>query len=94
MTNNVVLLRVGIDSGSGGSQSPLFDDGTFEYLPIPDGHGLDARTFGTHIGRHGRRLADYFPSGQRARIERQSMHFDPSSRRSRTATLARTSAAC
>ena len=28
-----VLIRVGIDSGCGGIQGPLFQDGTFEYIP-------------------------------------------------------------
>lgn len=37
----VALLRVGIDSGSGGMDGPLFADGTFEYLPIPDSTGVD-----------------------------------------------------
>jgi hypothetical protein len=33
---NVVLLRVGVDEGAGGIQGPLLEDGTFEYIPIPD----------------------------------------------------------
>ena len=40
----VVLLRVGIDTGSGGILGPLFSDGSFEYIPIPDcfaGRGVD-----------------------------------------------------
>ena len=32
----VILLRVGIDTGSGGIHGPLFKDGTFEYIPIQD----------------------------------------------------------
>lgn len=36
----VALLRVGIDSGSGGIDGPVFSDGSFEYLPIPDSDGL------------------------------------------------------
>ena len=40
----VVLLRVGIDTGSGGILGPLFSDGLFEYIPIPDSKGLDKRT--------------------------------------------------
>jgi len=31
-----MLLRVGIDSTTGGFVAPLFKDGTFEYIPIPD----------------------------------------------------------
>ena len=31
-----VLLRVGIDSGRGGIQGPLFKNGSFEFVCIPD----------------------------------------------------------
>lgn len=31
-----MLLRVGIDSTTGGFVAPLFQDGTFKYIPIPD----------------------------------------------------------
>lgn len=31
-----MLLRVGIDTGYGANAlSPIFDDGSFEYIPIP-----------------------------------------------------------
>ncbi|MDP9238223.1 MAG: hypothetical protein M3P30_12655 [Chloroflexota bacterium] len=73
----VALLRVGIDSGSGGGQGPLFRDGSFEYLPIPDGFGLDERTYGNTLGRHGRYLADYLAPSLRARLLHSSMHVDP-----------------
>lgn len=32
----ILFLRVGIDRGCGGTLSPRFDDGTFEYVPIPE----------------------------------------------------------
>jgi len=76
----VVLLRVGIDTGSGGIHGPLFNDGSFEYIPIPDrfgGNGVDRRTYGNTRGRKGRRLADYFPETRREKVFRQSIHFDP-----------------
>lgn len=76
----VVLLRVGIDTGSGGIHSPLFSDGSFEYIPIPDsfrGTGADQRTYGNTTGRGGRRLVDYFPEGRRESVCNQSIHFDP-----------------
>jgi len=53
----VVLLRVGIDTGSGGIHGPLFSDGSFEYIPIPDhfgGRGVDKRTYGNIRGNAGR----------------------------------------
>ena len=40
----VVLLRVGINTGCGGINGALFKDGSFEYIPIPDGGGVDDRT--------------------------------------------------
>jgi hypothetical protein len=76
----VVLLRVGIDTGSGGILGPIFPDGSFEYIPIPDGFratGVDNRTYGNARGRTGRPLIDYFPAGRRGKLENQSVHFDP-----------------
>ena len=77
MPMKVALLRVAIDSGSGGMQGPLFEDGTFEFIPIPDGSGLEARTYGNTAGRHGRKFIDYFPESRRSRMDKQSIHFDP-----------------
>jgi hypothetical protein len=76
---NVVLLRVGIDTASGGALGPLFADGSFEFIPIPDrwgpgGLGVDARTYGNVRGRHGRFLAEYLPL---AWMRQQPMHMDP-----------------
>jgi hypothetical protein len=72
-----VLLRVGIDTGSGGLHGPLFHDGTFEYIPIPDGFGLDSRTYGNITGRHGMNLIGFFPKSRREKMMNQSIHFDP-----------------
>jgi hypothetical protein len=76
----VVLLRVGIDTGSGGIHGPLFSDGSFEYIPIPDrfgSKGVDKRTYGNTRGRGGQSLADYFPEARREKVFDQSVHFDP-----------------
>jgi hypothetical protein len=76
----VVLLRVGIDTGCGGIHGPLFEDGSFEFLPIPDrfrGNGIDKRTYSNTSGKDGRKLVDYFPKARRERISGQSLHFDP-----------------
>ena len=73
----VVLLRVGVDTGEGGISGPLFADGRFELVPIPDARGLDTRTYGTTRGRHGRLLAEYFPPAKRAVRAAQAMHVDP-----------------
>jgi hypothetical protein len=71
----IALLRVGIDTGSGGIHGPLFSDGSFEYLPIPD--CVDKRTYGNTHDRRGRTLADYFPESRRERVFDQPVHFDP-----------------
>ena len=76
----VVLLRVGIDTGSGGIHGPLFNDGSFEYIPIPDrfgGKGVDHRTYATCLGRYGRALIEYFPEARRKSVFHQPVHFDP-----------------
>ncbi len=73
----VALVRVGIDTGAGGIHAPLFADGTFEYIPIPDRSCVDARTYGTLTGRRGRPLCDYFPRTWQARMACQPVHVDP-----------------
>lgn len=76
----VVLLRVGIDTGSGGILGPLFSDGSFEYIPIPDRfrrRGVDSRTYGNSYGQNGRALIEYFPGSLHKRLFDQSIHFDP-----------------
>ena len=73
----VVLLRVGIDTGSGGIVGPLFSDDSFEFIPIPDGWRIDARTYGNTRGRHGKLLSDYFSVGMRERMRQRPMHVDP-----------------
>jgi hypothetical protein len=73
----VAMLRIGIDSGSGGMQGPLFDDGSFDYLPIPDGFGIDERTYGNTSNLTRRKLVEYFPASRRVAMSDRSIHFDP-----------------
>ena len=76
----VVLLRVGIDSGSGGIQGPLFKDGSFEFIPIPDkfrGKGVNSMTYGNTRTRYGGKLIRYFPDGMKGKIRNQPIHNDP-----------------
>ncbi len=76
----VVLLRVGIDSGAGGMQGPLFEDGSFEFVPIPDRFhkfGENSETYSTTKGRSGRLLLDYFPRHMRSEYRDVSIHADP-----------------
>lgn len=76
----IAMLRVGIDSGSGGMQGPLFRDGSFEFIPIPDNFeklGVDERTYGNMVGLKNRKLIEYFPEARRTAMTSQPIHFDP-----------------
>ncbi len=77
MKRNCVLLRVGVDAGAGRIQGPLFKDGTFEFICIPDKKGVSVHTYGSMIGRYGRPFVDYFPSSSRVRMAAKHIHVDP-----------------
>lgn len=69
-----LLLRVGIDHGTGGALAPIFPDGTFEYIPIPEMvPTLYTLTYATSPGRHVRSLATVLP----ARLAALPPHVDP-----------------
>jgi hypothetical protein len=70
-----LLLRVGIDTGSGGTVGPVFRDGASEYIPIPEAHaGNDtAGTFADLPARRGTPITSYIP----ARPARTPAHLDP-----------------
>jgi hypothetical protein len=73
----VAMVRVGIDTGSGGAHGPLFGDGSFELIPIPDGFGSDHRTYSNTSGRRGNKLVEFLPRSLQVRMANQSMHVDP-----------------
>lgn len=73
----VVLLRVGIDTGSGGMLGPIFEDGTFEFIPIDADRDCLGRTYGNTKGRHGRKFAEYFPGRLKTKMKDALLHFDP-----------------
>lgn len=77
MTKQVVLLRVGIDSGCGGIQGPLFKDESFDFVCIPDNNRVSVHTYGNVIGRDGRPHADYFAESRRPVMAEQHVHVDP-----------------
>lgn len=77
MTMQVVLLRVGIDSGCGGIQGPLFKDGSFDFVCIPDNKGVSAHTYGNMVGRDGTAHVCYFPEARRKVMAEQHVHVDP-----------------
>lgn len=70
-----LLLRVGIDKGCGGALAPIFEDGSFEYIPIPEQkiNKMDMRTFANTRGAHGRYMAEYLPE----KTQNKKIHFDP-----------------
>ena len=72
-----VLLRVGIDSGSGGIQGPLFKDGSFDFLCIPDNKRVSVHTYGNMVGRDGTPLTGYFAESRRKVMAEQHVHVDP-----------------
>src|ERR1035438_5893597 len=77
MMRKVVLLRVGIDSGCGGIQGPLFKDGSFDFVCIPDNKRVSVHTYGNIVGRDGRHHAEYFAESRRTVMARQTVHVDP-----------------
>jgi hypothetical protein len=69
----ILFLRVGIDRGCGGTLSPLFSDGTFEYVPIPESSELlegKGVSYSNLLGRYGGTLDKY--SGSTGYT-----HYDP-----------------
>jgi hypothetical protein len=71
----ILLLRVGRDSGFGGL-GPLFPDGTFEYVPIPeDPNRVSERSLFFHDipARSGGSVARFVP----AKHKKGTAHYDP-----------------
>jgi len=83
--SKAALLRVGIDKGCGGILSPLFNDGTFELIWIPEYYNkknkngiVEKRTYATMKGRKGKYLIDYFPEGANKEKHKDCpIHVDP-----------------
>ncbi|HHT18631.1 MAG TPA: hypothetical protein GXZ72_03630 [Methanobacterium sp.] len=70
-----MLLRVGIDKSSDGVLSPIFSDGTFEYIPLSekDDQTIENRTYYDIIGIKGKKLSIYLPK----KIATRKVHMDP-----------------
>ncbi|WP_431062562.1 hypothetical protein [Methanobacterium sp.] len=69
-----MLLRVGIDKGTDGSLAPIFEDGSFEYIPLSETDKTsEKRTFDNTFGRKGKKFAYYLPE----KIKDRKLHFDP-----------------
>lgn len=69
-----MLLRVGIDKGTDGCLAPIFEDGTFEYIPLSESAETDEkRTFDSVKGIKGQYLSAYLPE----KVKNRKLHFDP-----------------
>ena len=87
-TSQILLLRVGMDSGFGGL-GPLFPDGTFEYVPIPDAPSqVSERSlfFRDIFARSGGSASRFVP----AKHKEDPAHYDPELRHSPMAIQRRT----
>jgi hypothetical protein len=70
---NVCLLRVGIDTGSGGALGPIWKDRTFEFIPIPELTGeTSAPTYADLPAMKAGRLSQYVP-----KLSKTPAHADP-----------------
>jgi hypothetical protein len=70
-----MLLRVGIDKSSDGVLSPIFQDGSFEYIPLSekDEGSTEKRTYHDLEGTKGKSLSSYLPP----RVAQRKVHLDP-----------------
>ncbi len=72
----ILFLRVGIDTGSGGTLGPIFSNRTFEYVPIPENPAkLSARSvyYNKLPARSGGMLDQFVP----VRYQKGAAHYDP-----------------
>ena len=75
MAKQALLLRVGVDSASGRAHGPLFADGRFEYVPIPestDEPTAESDTYADLKGRTGGALAAHV-----THLAPRTPHHDP-----------------
>ena len=70
-----MLLRVGIDKGTDGALSPIFGNGSFEFIPISesDPESTEHRTYKNTIGRSKKPFSTFLPKA----IENRRLHSDP-----------------
>jgi len=62
-----------MDTGVGGCVGPIFNDDTFEYIPIPDYFSNEERTYSKVIGRSGKAFSNFVPK----KIDNCPIHWDP-----------------
>lgn len=58
-------------------QGPLFKDGSFDFVPIPDIFGVSSKTYGNTVGLKETKLIEYFPRHLRQKMTDMPIHDDP-----------------
>ncbi len=77
MSKQALMLRVGADTSAGGTLAPIFEDGTWYYITIPESRPSDTlfpftyEEIPTPDNRY--TLADWLPK----RLRNQKPHYDP-----------------
>ena len=72
--NKALLIRVGIDTGSGGGLAPIYSDNSFEYIPIPEGvDSSEHRTYNSEKTSSGILFSDYLSK----KHFNDKIHYDP-----------------
>lgn len=73
-----LLLRVGIDKGSGGCLAPIFANRRFEYIPIPERCATsESKVYANMYGINGKPVVEYLPEKIREKIWCAHPHYDP-----------------
>lgn len=69
------MIRIGIDLGTSAALGPIFPDGSFEYVPIPEWSpkSKESRTYRNTAGHLGKPYSVYLPR----RLWNQRLHHDP-----------------
>ncbi|MCK4226757.1 hypothetical protein KAX29_07685 [candidate division WOR-3 bacterium] len=69
-----LLLRVGIDIATGDCIAPIFEDGSFEYIPIPELQATsESRMYANMKGINGRAIVEFVPE----KIKYCYPHYNP-----------------
>jgi len=71
-----LLVHVGADTSNLGVVGPVFQDASFEFLPVDNSYGIEKRTYSDFAARNirfGQKLGDYLPSDK----ANAPVHFDP-----------------
>jgi len=76
VSRKALLLRVGIDTGYGGTLAPIYEDGAFEFIPIyetADEETSESRTYSDIEARRAETIAEFVP----AETATKRVHLDP-----------------